>query len=81
MQLHGLVKGRALAAVGVDDQHLRMRCGVALNEACQLRWVVPLIQHVAANDQVKLAQQGIAALPMPLHIRQQRQTVQAQIGA
>jgi len=52
---HAVAKGGAVAAVGVDDPHLRPHRGVAADEAGQMLAGTAVVQHVAAHDQPEAA--------------------------
>lgn len=78
--LHGFVKRGTLSTVGIDDEHLRMVCGMALNEARELLGVVALIQHIAADDQIELPKRGVVPGPVALGISHGWQIIESQIG-
>ena len=80
VMVHGFVKWRAFAAVRVNDQHLRMGRSMSLNKSRELLWMITLIQHIAAYDQIKLTQERIGALPMPADIWQGVHIIEQQIG-
>ena len=53
---------------------------MALDKVSQLRGMVALIQHIAANDEIKLTQQGVLTFPVTALVSHHGQGVQDQIG-
>jgi len=75
----------AVAAVGVDDQHLGRGLGMAFDEAGQVAVVVALVEHVAADDGVEaavhprvaaLGPRGFRAAPVAVPVAHRRQAVE-----
>ena len=71
---HPAGEGRPVAPIGIVDQHLGVRLGMALDEAGQMALLVALIQHVAAHDDVEasLHRCGIGPLGRVTRGQQQR---------
>ena len=78
---HALIERTALASIGVNDQHLGVTCRMSLNKVGELCRVVSLIQHIAANDEIELAQLRVLTRPMTALVGHHGQCVQKQISA
>jgi hypothetical protein len=78
---HAAFEGNAIAAIGIDDQHLRGTLSVALDEGGQLSGLVRFVEQVAANDQIEAAQRQILGFPVSRAIGHGRQVVEQQVGA
>jgi hypothetical protein len=67
---HFAAEAGAVAAIRVDDDDFGTGRGMAVDEMGQLAGLLPLVQNIAADDQVKTSQPRIVAIPVARQVFQ-----------